>query len=180
MNLKKIEISFLHPSQKLSSRLRILTMTKKINQSSLFENNDSNPINFEYLYAKPWSKSKEILSEEFKSFRFYISDHPLSEYEDIFNQLKIISYDNFYNNDENEGLIAGTIMSIQEKKSAKGTPYAIIKFSDLKREFELFVFAELLVTNRNILKKSESFIITLQKDVKSDDNFKKRLISEKY
>ena len=66
-------------------------------------------------------------------------------------------------------------MSIQEKKSAKGTPYAIIKFSDQKREFELFVFAELLVTNRNILKESESFIITLQKDIKSDDNFKKRI-----
>ena len=126
------------------------------------------------MYAKPWSQ-KEILSEEFKALGFYISDHPLSEYEDIFNQLKIISYDNFYNNDENEGLIAGTIMSIQEKKSAKGTPYAIIKFSDQKREFELFVFAELLITNRNILKESESFIITLQKDVKSDDNVKKRL-----
>jgi hypothetical protein len=26
-----------------------------------------------------------------------------------------------------EGLVAGTIMSIQEKKSAKGTPYAISK-----------------------------------------------------
>ena len=61
------------------------------------------------------------------------------------------------------------------EKSAKGTPYAIIKFSDQKREFELFVFAELLITNRNILKESESFIITLQKDVKSDDNVKKRL-----
>ena len=28
-------------------------------------------------------------------------------------------------------------MSIQEKKSAKGTPYAIVKFSDKKAEFEL-------------------------------------------
>ena len=32
-------------------------------------------------------------------------------------------------------------MSIQEKKSAKGTPYAIIKFSDKENEFELFLFA---------------------------------------
>ena len=41
-------------------------------------------------------------------------------------------------------------MSIQEKKSNKGTPYAIIKFSDEKREFELFVFAEILVNNRMV------------------------------
>ena len=30
-------------------------------------------------------------------------------------------------NDNGDGLVAGTIMSIQEKKSSKGTPYAIIK-----------------------------------------------------
>ena len=47
----------------------------------------------------------------------------------------------YFTNNLNEGLVAGTIMSIQEKKSAKGTPYAIVKFSDKKVEFELFLFA---------------------------------------
>ena len=65
-------------------------------------------------------------------------------------------------------------MSIQEKKSAKGTPYAIVKFSDKKSEFELFLFAEILVSNREILKESETFVITLQKDISSDENTKKR------
>ena len=46
-------------------------------------------------------------------------------------------------------------MSIQEKKSAKGTPYAIVKFSDKKVEFELFLFAEILVAHRDKLKVSE-------------------------
>ena len=50
------------------------------------------------------------------------------------------------------------------KKSAKGTPYAIVKFSDKKGEFELFLFAEILVNNRDIIKESESFVLTLQKD----------------
>ena len=36
-----------------------------------------------------------------------------------FSQLNIISYNEFYNNDSNEALIAGTIMSIQEKKALK-------------------------------------------------------------
>ena len=69
---------------------------------------------------------------------FYISDHPLNEYEEIFNQLNIISYENFFNNELNEGLVAGTIMAIQEK--AKGTPYAIIKFSDKKENLSYFFF----------------------------------------
>ena len=119
--------------------------------------------------------AKEFLIEEFKSLGFYISDHPLNEYEEIFNQLNIISYENFFNNELNEGLVAGTIMAIQEKKSAKGTPYAIIKFSDKKGEFELFLYSELLVNNREKLKESESFILTLQKDKATADDTKRRV-----
>ena len=66
-------------------------------------------------------------------------------------------------------------MSIQEKKSAKGTPYAIIKFTDKQAEFELFLFAEILVANRDKLKESESFVLTLQKDKISGDDTKKRI-----
>ena len=147
---------------------KILQQIKKANdekdskQNSLFDGKSSISEEFEFLESNKWTQ-KEILIEEFKSLGFYISDHPLNEYEEIFNQLNIISYENFFNNELNEGLVAGTIMAIQEKKSAKGTPYAIIKFSDKKREFELFLFSELLVNNREKLKESESFILTLQK-----------------
>ena len=51
-----------------------------------------------------------------------------------------------------ESLIAGTLMSIQEKKSTKGTPFAIVKFSDNDGEFELFLFAEILISNRDKIK----------------------------
>ena len=98
----------------------------------------------------------------------------MNEYEKIFNQLKIISFHQFNKDETSEGLVAGTIMSIQEKKSAKGTPYAIVKFSDKKGEFELFLFAEILINNRDKLKESESFVLTVQKD-KVADNSPKRI-----
>ena len=66
-------------------------------------------------------------------------------------------------------------MSIQEKKSSKGTPYAIVKFSDKKGEFELFLFSEILVANRDKLKESESVILTLQKDKIIGENSRKRV-----
>ena len=66
-------------------------------------------------------------------------------------------------------------MSIQEKKSAKGTPYAIIKFTDQKGEFELFLFSEILISNRDKLKESESFILTLQKERVSGDLSRRRV-----
>ena len=125
--------------------------------------------------SKPWTQ-KKLLSEEFKSIGFYLTNHPLNEFEEIFNQLNISLYNQFYENDSrNDGLVAGTIMSIQEKKSAKGTPYAIVKFSDKNTEFELFLFAEILISNRDKLKESESFVLTLQKEKIAGDVLKKRI-----
>ena len=159
---------------KIIQQIKNLNLDKENNQTSLFGNNDNSFDTFEFLESSPW-KQKELLSEEFKSLGFYISDHPLNEFEEVFKELNVISYNQFYNNNNNDGLVAGTIMAIIEKKSAKGTPYAIIKFSDQKGEFELFLFAETLVKNRNKLKESESFILTLQKDKVVNDTNKRRI-----
>ncbi len=159
---------------KIIQYIKNINDEKGSNQSNLFENQDSVKNDFEFLPSEPWKK-KELLTEEFKSLGFYLSDHPLNEYEEVFNQLRIIPYTQFYNNDENESLVAGTIMSIQEKKSAKGTPYGIVRFSDKKGEFELFLFAEILVANRDKLKESESFVLTLQKDKITADDTKRRI-----
>jgi len=35
-------------------------------------------------------------------------------------------------------------MSVKEKKTIKGTSFVIIKFSDLSKVFELFIFSEIL------------------------------------
>ena len=158
---------------KIIQQNKNINQDKENNQSSLFGNSESDDNQFEFLPSKPW-KEKELLSEEFKSLGFYVSNHPLNEYEKIFNQLKITSFHQFNKDETSEGLVAGTIMSIQEKKSAKGTPYAIVKFSDKKGEFELFLFAEVLISNRDKLKESESFVLTVQKD-KVNDNSPKRI-----
>ena len=164
----------------LNSIPKIIQKIKNINddkinkQTNLFDNQELTNKNFDFLPSETWTQ-KELLSEEFKSIGFYLTNHPLNEFEEIFNQLNIFNYSEFYSNDLNEGLVAGTIMSIQEKKSAKGTPYGIVKFSDKKAEFELFLFAEILVSNRDKLKVSESFVLTLQKDKNLVENSKKRI-----
>tara|TARA_B100000963_G_scaffold349203_1_gene357917 strand:- start:538 stop:3954 length:3417 start_codon:yes stop_codon:yes gene_type:complete len=159
---------------KIIQQIKNINADKDTQQTNLFGDNETSENNFDFVSSVPWEQ-KELLTEEFKSLGFYISDHPLNEYKEIFDQLKIISYDQFSKNNESEGLVAGTVMSIQEKKSAKGTPYAIIKFSDKKEEFELFLFSEILINNREKLKESESFIITLQKDRNSRDSLKRRI-----
>ena len=137
-------------------------------QSNLFDLKDETKSEkFIFDNTSVW-ESKELLNEEFKSLGFYISDHPLNNYSSIFLQLNIKPFRDFITDHNNEGIVTGTLMSLQEKKSSKGTPFAIAKFSDNYGEFELFIFSELLIQNREILKEGESFVITLFKETKTE------------
>ncbi len=158
---------------KIIQQIKNINEDRLNNQTTLFESSDSTN-NFDYVQSITWTK-KELLYEEFKSLGFYMSDHPLNEYGEVFKQLKIITYKEFLSNNANEALVAGTIMLILEKKSAKGTPFAIVKFSDNKGEFELFLFAEILINNREKIKESESFVLTLQKDKFVNDTSQRRI-----
>ena len=166
--LEKDRNSIMQSIPKIIQQNKVFSEEKISNQSNLFENQNENHYEkFEFEISKKWSK-KELLSEEFKSLGFYISDHPLNDYEKIFEQLQILPFKKYQDNKNNEGLVAGTLMSIQEKKTLKGTPYAIAKFSDKYGEFELFLFSEILISNRDILKEGESFVITLYKEINKD------------
>jgi len=158
----------------------ILTIKSKYdekvgNQTNLFDssNNKENET-FKFNSLTAWTK-KELLAEEFKALGFYISDHPLNEYKEFFAQLEINSYKDFIDNDKSESLVAGTIMSIQEKKSSKGTSFAIVKFSDNKGEYEIFLFSDLLTSNREKLKESNSFVLTLHKEKSTGESNVRRV-----
>ncbi len=144
------------------------------NQKNLFQNTEENEIDIIHK-VKDWDFELR-LSKEFEAVGFFISDHPLNQYKEIFDDYKIIDYQKFYsNNDIKETNIAATILKVQERKTAKGTSYAVLKLSDLGSFFELFIFSELLELNRDILKEGTSMILTLIKTISSDDDKTKRI-----
>ena len=112
---------------------------------------------------------EERLSKEFETLGFFISDHPLNQYKEFFPQYNVINF-NDYNLNENlkEGVIAATILKIQEKKNQRGLSYAIIKFTDLSSVFELFIFSDLFEQKREILKEGNSVYMNLIKNTSSD------------
>ena len=174
-NIEKNRKKIFSSIPKIIQTIKNINEDKMSNQNNLFENiTDSEKDIFDFKSKESWTK-KELLAEEFNSLGFYISDHPLNEYKELFSQLQIKSYKEFIEKNTREALVAGTIMSIQEKKSSKGTPFAIVKFSDNSSEFELFLFSELLTTNRDKLKESASFILTLQKDKFLGENTQQRI-----
>ncbi len=145
------------------------------NQTSLFSEETHN---ISYLTIKKefsnWSTA-ETLSKEFDSIGFYISNHPLKDYEAVLAQYNVQTFKDFEETKDNQGFIAGTVMSIKEKKTSKGTPFAILKFSDLSKVYELFLFSEILELNRKNLIEGKSFILTVIKDKENQDNRFRRI-----
>ena len=140
------------------------------NQTSLFFDDNQK---ISYLMKEKNSSSwinNEILSKEFESVGFYLSNHPLEDFKDILDQYKTKSFKDFENDNERESFVAGTIMSIKEKKTIKGTPFAVIKFSDLSKVFEIFIFSEILEANRKKLIEGKSFLLTVMKDKENQEN----------
>ena len=64
--------------------------------------------------------------------------------------------------------IAATLLKVQERKTAKGNSYAVLKLTALSSVFELFIFSDVLELNREILKEGNSLILTLFKNVSND------------
>ena len=150
---------------------------KIANQIDLFnENETGDGINHNLLFnIKDW-EFEERLSKEFEAIGFFISDHPINQYKEIFNDYKIIDYKSFLSNDtDRQCNIAATLLKIQERKTAKGNSYAVIKLTDLSSVFELFIFSDVLELNRNILNEGNSLLITLTKNLSEDENRFKRI-----
>ena len=61
-----------------------MMIKKIINQIFLRQQDNKKNLIFSLITLE----QKELLTEEFKSLGFYLSDHPLNEYEEVFNQLK--------------------------------------------------------------------------------------------
>ena len=160
-----------------------------IKSKNIFENKSANQID---LFGDNINEEKEIisnfddwkfeerLSKEFEAVGFFISDHPLNQFKEIFNDYNINDYLTFSSKDDlKESNIAATLLKIQERKTAKGNAYAVLKLTDLTSVFELFIFSDTLELNREILKEGSSLILTLVKSISDSENRLKRINVQK-
>ncbi len=151
---------------------------KSANQIDLFsedENTEDDIIN----NIEDW-QFEERLAKEFEAVGFFISDHPLNQFTEIFDDYKINEYTKFILDDEiKNSNIAATLLKLQERKTAKGNSYAVLKLTDLSSVFELFIFSDVLELNREILKEGNSLILNLVKNITDDENRFKRINVQK-
>jgi DNA polymerase-3 subunit alpha len=177
-NLNSNRQSLFNSIPNLITKSKNIFENKSANQKDLFGENENQEEEI-VLNVDDW-QFEERLSKEFESVGFFISDHPLNQYKDIFDDYNIIDYQKFLDNDESKNTnIAATLLKINERKTAKGNSYAVLKLTDLTSVFELFIFSEILETNRETLKEGSSLILSLIKSISDGENRLKRINVQK-
>ncbi len=172
-SLVKNRSSIFNSIPKLITTSKNIFENKTLSQIGLFDDfdNENNILNEE----KEW-EFEDKLSKEFEAIGFYISNHPLNKFKDVFNEYNILSYKEFYDDEKIlNANIAATILKIQERKTNKGKPYAVIKFSDLESVYEIFLFSEILENNRDNLLEGKSVFLNVLKSFSNDEKKTKRV-----
>ena len=166
-SLNKNRASLLKSIPNLIQKSKNFFDNKSLSQINLFDNSEENDLDI-LSKTDDW-KFEDRLNKEFEAMGFFVSDHPLNQFSEIYNQYKILNFNEFFENKNlNEGNVLATVLKVQEKKTSKGLSYAIIKFSDLKGVFELFIFSEILERNRSILVEGKSLFLSLIKNIDKD------------
>ena len=104
--------------------------------------------------APDWSPH-ERLNQEFEAVGFYLSAHPLDAYAKSMKRLNVLKIAELPRHLQAGGKgrvrLAGSLLSKQERVSAKGSRYAFLQFSDASGMFEVTCFSETLAVSRELL-----------------------------
>ncbi|MEK9671613.1 MAG: DNA polymerase III subunit alpha [Rhodospirillaceae bacterium] len=115
-----------------------------------------------------WSTA-ERLQQELDAVGFYLSAHPLDDYETVLRKQKVQSYAEVVASGRpGQRRMAGTFDQMKERTSAKGARYAFVTFSDPTGTFEGIMFSEVLAANREVLQKGQAFVIEMDVQIEVD------------
>ncbi|MEL6920158.1 MAG: DNA polymerase III subunit alpha, partial [Pseudomonadota bacterium] len=117
--------------------------------------------------CQPWTPS-ETLFREFQSLGFYLSAHPLDEYASYLGKMRVRNWSELQRDVRSGaagGSIAGTVVSLQQRKTRSGNRMGIVQASDASGQFEAVLFSETLDACRPLLEPGQSVIL----DVAAED-----------
>ncbi len=132
--------------------------------SDLFGGEAAGPPQLDLKPTRAW-KPMEKLTAEFEAVGFYLSGHPLDQYEGLLAKLGIKRYADFEATADygsNVARLAGIVVSARERKSQKGNKFAFAMFSDMSGQFEAVVFSDTLSTCGHLLKAGTPVVITVE------------------
>ncbi|KFL26028.1 DNA polymerase III subunit alpha [Devosia sp. 17-2-E-8] len=135
----------------------------------MFSSDKPEPIILPEMF-EPWTLA-ERLEREFSAIGFHLSAHPLDAYTDLFEKLRVQRWSDFeraVKNGAGAGRIAGTLASRNDRRTRKGTPMAIMTFTDQSGGYECIAFSEQISMYGEVLEVGRSLIIEVEADERPD------------
>jgi len=131
------------------------------------------------LRATPAWTAMEKLSEEFQAIGFYLSGHPLDQYDRVLAKLGIKKFSEFealVQRGATAGRLAGIVIAARERRSQKGNKFAFATFSDATGQFEAVIFSDTLAASRELLEPGTPVIVSVEAE-RDGDTMKMRVQS---
>jgi len=132
--------------------------------SDLFGGGPASAPQLDLRPTKPWTPM-ERLEKEFDAVGFFLSGHPLDEYESVLASLGVQSWSEFEAATERgvtAGRLAGIVVSARERKSQRGNKFAFAMFSDPSGQFEAVIFSDTLAQARDLLEPGTPVLLTVE------------------
>ena len=109
------------------------------------------------------------LNEEFNAIGFYLSGHPLDDYQTLLKRAGVVTYAEMMSRSTAAAKLAGTVTARQERRSKKGNPFAFLNLSDPTGQFEMIVFSEVLAASRDVMEPGKSVVVSVEIDRTGDE-----------
>lgn len=143
---------------------------KTLGQDELFGGSDSEePLQLPDVAG--WTPDVR-LQREHAAIGFYLSAHPLDEYDELLEKMRVQPWAKFaeaVKKGASAGRLAGTVISKQERKTKTGNKMGIVRFSDGTGQFEGLLFKEKLEQFRDALEPGRSMVILVGADMRDDE-----------
>jgi DNA polymerase-3 subunit alpha len=119
----------------------------------------------------PWVAA-ERLQREYDAIGFFLSGHPLDDYQGVLARLRVQSWTDFVKSVKagaTMGKIAATVLDRQERRTKSGSKMGIFSLSDQTGHFEAIIFSEGLNQYRDLLEPGRAVVLTVQASVEGEE-----------
>ncbi len=113
----------------------------------------------------------ERLGEEHQAVGFYLSGHPLDDYQGPLKRQRVLTLAELTQKAGGGAVaakIAGAVSGIQMRKSARGNRFAFVQLSDPTGLYEVTVFSDALEQYRDLLEPGKNIVLAVEANVEGE------------
>ncbi|WP_334148235.1 DNA polymerase III subunit alpha [Hyphomicrobium sp.] len=132
--------------------------------SDLFGGAGDSAATLDLKAAEAWTPMDK-LQKEFDAVGFFLSGHPLDQYERALEKLgvrRFVDFEAASTRGAVAGRLAGIVIAARERRSQKGNKFAFALFSDTSGQFEAVIFSDTLAQARSLLESGNAVLLDVE------------------